>query len=323
VTDTQTDRERQEPAPATAEPGGADAETAAAPSEHRLKRLVARIRSLFRAIQDGDEKKIEEAVLRLSRSRKMFAPLAFAVGAVAVLFDALKLIVTHWRLTLVSLLPAMWIWLAMFDLKLHVLHGKSFHVIRGPILIPLALLVVAITAGCFFLNAVFAFAIAEPPPKIRSAFATARKHLAPILASGSIVGLLLAGSVLVVPRWHRPWFALCLGVVVGVMMVSYVAVPGRLIGVKKTQSRRDKLITSGISGAISATVCTPPYVLGRVGLLLLGTRYLFILGIVLFALGVTLQAGATGAVRAIKMSASLRPRAAGEQSVPEQAQASS
>ncbi len=290
---------------------------------HRQAGLVGRIRSLVRAIETGDETKIQDAVLRLSRSRKVFAPLGLAVGAVTVLFDALKLIVTHWRLTLVSVLPAMWIWLAMYDLKLHVLHGRSLNIIRGPILIPLGLLIIAITAACFFLNAVFAFAIAEPPPKIRAAFATARKHLTPILVSGSIIGATLAVSVLIAPRWHRPWFALCLGVVVGLMMFCYVAVPGRLIGVKKTQSRRDKLLTSAIGGAISATVCTPPYVLGRIGLLLLGTRYLWILGIVLFALGVTLQAGATGAVRAIKLSASLRPRTAAEEAVPERAQVSS
>ena len=36
-----------------------------------------------------------------------------------------------------QILPAMWIWLAMFDLKGHTLHGKSFNVLRGPILIPL------------------------------------------------------------------------------------------------------------------------------------------------------------------------------------------
>jgi hypothetical protein len=314
--DTQTDRGEHEVAAELR-----DGAPAASPDPKQG--LVGRIRSLLRAIEDGDEEKIQQAVLRLSRSRKVFAPLGMAVGAFAVLFDALKLIVTHWRLTLVSLLPAMWIWLAMFDLKVHVLHGKSFHIVRGPILIPLALLIVAITAGCFFLNAVFAFAIAEPPPKIRPAFATARKHLTPILASGSIVGLLLGGSVLVVPRWQRPWFALCLGVVVGLMMLCYVAVPGRLIGVKKTQSRRDKLITSAIGGAISATVCTPPYVLGRVGLLMFGNRYLLIPGIFVFALGITLQAGATGAVRAIKMSASLRPRIAEAESVPEPSQASS
>jgi len=301
-----------------------DGEPVAPATSARTKTgLIGRVRSLLRAIEEGDEDEIRAAVLRLSRSRKIFAPLGLAVGAFAVLFDALKLIVTHWRLTLVSLLPAMWIWLAMFDLKVHVLHGKSFHIVRGPMLIPLGLFVTAITAACFFLNAVFAFAVADPSPKIRPAFATARKHLTPILLSGSIVGILLAISTLVVSRWHRPWFGLSLSVVVGLMMVCYVAVPGRLIGVRKTQSRRDKVITSAVSGAISATVCMPPYVLGRVGLLMLGTRYLLIPGIFVLALGVTLQAGTTGAVRAIKMSASLRPRTAAEQRVPEQGQASS
>ena len=52
-------------------------------------------------------------------------------------------------------------------------------------------------------------------------------------------------------------------------------------------------------------VCTPPYVLGRVGLLMLGSSTLFILGVIVFAVGLTLQAGATGAVKTIKMSAKL------------------
>ena len=56
---------------------------------------------------------------------------------------------------------------------------------------------------------------------------------------------------------------------------------------------------------MSATVCTPPYILGRLGILMLGSSLLFIPGIFVLALGVTLQAGATGAVRAIKMSATL------------------
>ena len=52
---------------------------------------------------------------------------------------------------------------------------------------------------------------------------------------------------------------------VGVMMVCDVAVPARLIGAKPPkQSRRDKLATTAVGGALSATVCTPPYVFGRV-----------------------------------------------------------
>ncbi len=267
----------------------------------------------MRAIEESDEAKIEEAVLRLSRSRRVFSPLVFAIGAFALLFDGLRLLVSNWRLTLVQMLPAMWIWLAMADLKVHALHGNSFTVLRGPVLIPIILAIVAITMASFFLNAVFAFAISRPgAPEIRPAVAQARRHLTPILVSGAVVGLLLALSTTVLTRWGRPWFALSLGIVIGLMMVCYVAVPSRLIGVKPAHSKRDKLLTTLVGGALGATVCAPPYILGRLGILMLGSSALLIPGIVLLALGVTLQAGATGAVRAIKMSVSLtatpRPR---------------
>ena len=88
-------------------------------------------------------------------------------------------------------------------------------------------------------------------------------------------------------------------------MVCYVAVPSRLIGVKPKRSRRDKVTAGALGAALGATVCTPPYLLGRLGILMLGSKYLFIPGIVALTLGFTLQAGATGAVRAIKMSLTL------------------
>ena len=272
----------------------------------RLDLVASRVRSLVAAIQENDEAKIEEAVLRVSRSRRALAPLAFAVGALVLLFDGLRLLLSNWRLALVTVLPAMWIWLAMYDLKGHFLHGRSFHVIRGPILIPICMVIIAITMGAFFLNAVFAFAIAKPGrPEVRPGVAEARRHLTPILVSGAVVGALLAFSTMIVTRWGRPWFGIILSIVVGLMMLSYVAVPARLIGGKPRQSRRDKLTASAVGGAIGATVCTPPYLLGRLGLLMLGSKALFIPGIFVFALGITLQAGATGAVRAIKMSVSL------------------
>ena len=239
---------------------------------HRVP-LRGRIRSLLKAIEDNDDAKIERAILRFSRSRRAFAPLGFVVGAFALLFSGLRLLVSNWRLTLVQVLPAVWIWLAMYDLKAHVLHGKSFNVVRGPILIPIGLVFLAITIASFFLNAVFAMAIARPGrPEIRPALAQARRHLAQIIISGTVVGSALAFSATVAPRWHRPWFALSLGIVIGVMMVSYVALPARLIGVKPEQSPRDKLTTSVLGGILGATVCTPPYMLGRVGILMLGSK---------------------------------------------------
>jgi hypothetical protein len=301
------------PDPDPAGSTGPSASSAVEPSSpagrRRFGSLSARIGTLVRAIQENDESKIEEAILHLSESRRVFAPLAFAVGAFVMLFNGLRLLVTNWRLTLVQILPAMWIWLAMFDLKAHVLHDKSFTVVRGPILIPAGLLIIAITIASFFLNAVFAFAVSRPGhPEVRPAVGQARGHLKTIMAYGVVVGALLAFSTIVVTRWGKPWFTISLGIVVALMMVSYVAVPARLIGAKPPkQSKRDKLASTAVGGALSMTVCTPPYLLGRLGILALGSSAIgvFILGLFAVSLGVTLQAGATGAVRAIKMSATL------------------
>jgi hypothetical protein len=248
----------------------------------------------------------EEAILRLSRSHRWLAPLALAASAFAMLFEGLKLVFSNWRLTLVQILPAMWIWLAMADLKAHVLHGKSFHVLRGPVLIPIVVAIASITAAAFFLNAVLAFAIAKGgPPRVRAGVDAARAHLPVVLGSGAFIGLLLGLSTVVVTRWGRPWFTLSLSIVVGVMMVCYVAVPSRLIGMRATASKRDNLTATALSGAIGAAICTPPYVLARVGILMLGSRALLIPGVIVLAFGATLQAAATGAVKAIKLSAKL------------------
>jgi hypothetical protein len=268
--------------------------------------LLDRVLRLIDAIRDGDQAMVEDAVLRLSRSRRWLAPLALTVSAFAMLFEGLRLVVSNWRLMLIQVLPASWIWLAMLDLKAHVFRGKTFHSLEGPVVIPFVLAIAAITAASFFLNAVFAFAIANPgQPEIRPAFARARAHLGVVLGSGAIVGLALGISTMVISRSKGPWFALSLSIVIGVMMICYVAIPSRLVGVKRTSSRRDKLAASAVSGALGAAVCTPPYALGRLGILMLGSSVLLIPGIFCVAFGFALQAGATGAVKAIKMSAQL------------------
>ena len=268
--------------------------------------LRARAGRLIGAIRDGDLAAVDEAVLRLSHSRRWLAPLAFAVGAFAMLFEGLKLLVTNWRLTLIQVLPAMWIWVAMYDLKAHVLHGKTLRMLEGPVVIQFVLAVAAITAASFFLNAVFAFAVASTGrPLIRPAFDRARSHLAVVLGSGGAVGIVLGLVTVVVTRWGLWWFAISLSIVLGVMMICYVAVPARLIGLRTTYSKRDKLTATAVGSVVGAVVCTPPYVLGRVGLLMLGSHTLFIPGIFVFTFGMMLQAGATSAVKTVEMSASL------------------
>ncbi len=242
----------------------------------------------------------------------MFAPLALLVGALAMVLDGLRRLVFNWRLTLVVLLPALWIEFSMLDLKAHVLGRGSLPTLRGPVLIPVGLAIVLVTAGCFFLNSVFAFAIARSPrPAIRPAFAAARLRMSPIIASGAVVGVLLALSMTVAVRWPSPWFALSLGIIVGLMMICYVAVPSRLMGVKATYSRRDKLVATVLMTVVGTVICTPPYLLGRLGIVMVGSRPLLIPGILVLALGFSLQAGTTAAVRAVRMGAALT---AGERS---------
>lgn len=272
-----------------------------------VRGLVARLERVVRAIQE-DEEAVLEHVLRLSRRRRLFAPLALTVGAFAMLFDGLRLLIANWRLMIVQVLPAVWIWLAMYDLKAKVLHGRSLPALRGGVLVPIALVIVAITVACFFLNAVFAYAITRSrPPEIRPAYEVARERWRPIAAWGVAVGVPLAVAITFGPRWSKPWFALSLGVTIGVMMVCYVAVPSRLIGIRPRRTGREKLTTTLLATALSATVCTPPYLLGRLGILMLGSKALLLPGIVLLTVGFGLQAGATGAVRAIKMGLTLKP----------------
>ena len=60
-----------------------------------------------------------------------------------------------------------------------------------------------------------------------------------------------------------------------------------------------------MGGTIGAVICTPPYVMGRIAILMLGSSLLFIPGLIFLTLAVTVQAGATGAVKALKMSAKI------------------
>ena len=279
----------------------------ASPVPTRRARVGALIKKLIDAIRRGDDKAVEQAVVQLSQRRRWLAPLALIVGAFLMLFQGVKLLYTNWRLAVVQIIPAMWIWLAMLDIKLHVLHGKQFHVLRGPILIPCIIGVTAVTAASFYLNGVFAFAISVPGrPEIRPAFSRANVHLRVILAWGCTVGLALSFSALIATRWGHWPFVISQSIVVGVLMLCYIAVPARLVGVeKKGRSRRDTLAASAVGGAVGAVVCSPPYMLGRVGILMLGWPYVFWLGVVFIIIGATLQTGATSAVKAVKFSAKL------------------
>jgi hypothetical protein len=286
--------------------------------ESRREFVLRQTRALLQAMRENDEAAVEKAVVALSESRRIFAPLVFVLGAFVMLFQGLRMVFSNWKLTLIQVVPAMWIWLALIDLKAHTLRGKEFHSWHGGVEILLVVVIALITAACYYLNAVFAFAISGPgQPQIRPAFALARRHLRVILGAGLVIGVALGFSAIVVPRWGHWPFVISLGIVIGVMMLTYVTVPARIVGIKQVGSPRDKMAATAIAGTVGAIVCSPAYIIGRIGILLLGSSTFFPLAVFLLVIGFALLAGATGAVKAIKMSAKL---AAGRAAATESAQ---
>jgi hypothetical protein len=276
------------------------------PPSSRRASILAQLERMVHAIRNGDDAQVESAIVALSRRSRLLAPLTLVVGAFAMLFQGVRLLFTNWRLTLVQVIPAMLIWAAMLDLKIHLVRGRDLERELGPLVVPIVVAVAVLTAAGYFLNAVFAFAISQPgAPEIRPAYERATRHLRPILVWGVAIGLALGFCGVVVPRWGKGWFGLSMSIVVGVMMVTYVAVPARLIGIRSNRSRRDKITATAVGGAIGAVVCSPPYLLGRLGIVLLGSRALFPLGIVLIVIAVPLQTGAVTATKAVKFSAKL------------------
>ena len=117
--------------------------------------------------------------------RRYLAPLGYIAGGFALLFDGLKLLILNWRLTLIEIVPALWIWFTFWDLKAHYLKGRELYLVRGPLALAVAAVVVLITVAAYWCNAVFAFAVSGPrPPLIRPH----RRPRAPPPAASSSAG---------------------------------------------------------------------------------------------------------------------------------------
>ena len=119
---------------------------------------------------------MESASRQLGESRRILAPLGWAAGTIVLLLRGVKLLILNWRLSVIQLVPAAWVWLAMWDLKRHLLHGASFRHLPLVAMLALAAAVVVFTIAAFWCNTIFAFAIdAPPPPRIAPAFRQARQ----------------------------------------------------------------------------------------------------------------------------------------------------
>ncbi len=270
----------------------------------------AQLKGLITAVINADPAAIERATRQLGESRKYLAPIAWMAGAMVLLVDGVKLLILNWRLSLVQLIPAAWIWLTSWDLKQHLLHGSSFQHLNLLERIVLIAAIIAFTIAAFWCNAVFAFAIDDdPPPRIRPAWRRAREGRQLVVAWGVAVGGALAFATIAVPRFAGVWiFSLILSIVLGIMLISFVAVPARIIGVKRAKlPPKEALGRAAAGGTLSAVAMAPGFLLGRLGLILLGLHNFHILGFVCLSIGTALYAAGMSSVKAVKLSMKLTP----------------
>jgi hypothetical protein len=142
----------------------------------------------------------------------------------------------------------------------------------------------------------------------------ARPHWRMVVTSGLLVGGALAFAVVVVPRFAGIWlFSLVLAVVLGVMMISFVAVPARIIGTKSQKlSPKEAIGRTAAGSTLSAVAMAPGFLLGRVGAILLGVEHFHVLGFAMLSLGTALYAAGMSSVKAVKLSMKLSPTVATE-----------
>jgi hypothetical protein len=289
----------------------------AAADEARPARSSKRalISGLITAVANADPSAIERATRQLGESKKFLAPVAWAAGTMVLLVNGVKLLILNWRLSLVQLIPAAWIWLTSWDLKQHLLHGSAFDHLNLAERIVLIVAIVGLTIAAFWCNAVFAFAIdGPPPPRVIPAWRRAREGRSLVLAWGLVVGGALAFATIAVPRFAGVWvFSLILSAVLVVMLISFVAVPARIIGVTRAKlPPKEALGRAAAGGTLSAVAMAPGFLLGRIGLILLGLHHFHIIGFVMLSIGTALYAAGMSSVKAVKLSMKLTPATAAE-----------
>jgi hypothetical protein len=268
---------------------------------------LGRIASAARAVANADPAEIEETARQFGESRRYLAPVAWAAGAIVLLIRGIKLLLLNWRLSLVELVPAAWVWIVMWDLRQHALRGDAFRDVTVGGLTLLALLTIAASIAAFGCNTVFAFAITHPRPRIAPALRQAKSYTPQIAAAGTGMGMILAIGAVTIPRIDSDLlFLAAIVAIYALMLVSFVVVPARILGVKKHKEGPRALVGRWtVGGALSAVAMTPGFILDRAGLILLGIPGLHLLGLVLLSIGTALYAAGMSSVKAVKLSMKL------------------
>ena len=262
------------------------------------RRHTSRWQSLVRgtaAVRSTDPAQVETALKDLGGRRRWLAPLVYAAGTVAVVFDGVLILLRNWRLTLLQLVPALWIWIMTWNMKHHLMSRPTFS--TGEV-VPIAIGVLLAAQVAYWCNAT---------GDISDAFADARPHWRLVGGLALLTGAAQACIWLLMPRLKTDWLWLALLVMFVVQIYLFIAIPCWLLGVRKIGSRRDRTTQKLTTSVLSGVATMPGFLLNRIGWLLLGSGALTILGGALVAIGAVLHVTASSSVRVVKLSVRLRP----------------
>ncbi len=259
------------------------------------------------AVRSTDPAQVESALAQFGGTRRWLKPLAFAAGTVAIVFDGVVLLLRHWQLTVLQIVPACWIWAMTWNLKSHFLSNRHLPTDIGPVLAIAVLLAAQVAYWC---NATFAYTMLQgDTTNIRAAFRETRPHWRLIGGLALLTGALQAAIWLLMPYMRLRWFWIALLVMFVVQIYLFIAIPSWLLAVEKVGTRRDRITRTGTTGVLSGVASTPGFLFNRIGLLLLGVGSLFWVGIAVVSIGAVLHVTASSSVRVVKMSVRLRPAA--------------
>ena len=265
------------------------------------------------AVRGTDPATVESALKDLGDGRRWLVPLVYAAGTVAVVFDGVLLLLHNWRLTLLQLFPAVWIWAMTYNIRHHVLSETT----STSAALAAAVGVLLAAQVSYWCNATFAYTMPQATTDIRAAFGEARPHWRLIGGLALLTGGLQALIWLLVVRLDVSWLWIAYFVMFAVQVYLFVAIPCWLVGAGKTGTRRERTTQSVTTSVLSGVAAMPGFLLNRIGWLLLGAGAVGIIGGILLAIGAVLHVTASSSVRVVKLSLRLRPataQATGDQS---------
>jgi hypothetical protein len=258
-------------------------------------------------MRSTDPAAVESALADLGGRRRWLAPLVYVAGTVAVVFDGVLLLLRNWRLTLLQLFPAVWIWAMTYNIRHRVLSETT----STSAALAAAVGVVVAAQVAYWCNATFGYTMTQgSTTNIRAAFGDARRHWRLIgglaLLTGTAQGLIW----LLMPRLNTGWLWLAYVLMFFVQVYLFVAIPCWILSVRKTGTRRERTTQSVTTSVLSGIAAMPGFLLNRIGWLLLGAGAVGIIGGVLLAIGAVLHVTASSSVRVVKLSLRLRPATA-------------